>query len=306
MDVENEKESAAIPRIEPSPFLILLLLATATLLGTILGSALAIEWSEAYGFDLKTALYSLNEQSPRSLRDVIRIANLLNHVATFTLPALLVAFVFYKRKWISFLKLDKFPNIGLLGVGILFVIASFPFAQVSYWLNQQLPLPEWAKTMEETTGTLVKGLLVMDTPGELLLNLLVIAVLPAIGEELVFRGILQQQLQRILRHPVAAIWTTAVLFSAIHLQFEGFLPRVVLGAALGYLFYWTRSLWAPILAHFFTNGIQVVAQYVTDGKLTENNLEKMEPKDWIGGAISLAIIFALGYYLMKRSRSIDH
>ena len=306
MDVEIEKEPVITPPLEPSPFLILLLLAIATLLGTILGSALAVGWSESHGFDLKTVLYSLNEQSPRPLRDVIRIANFLSHVATFTFPALLVAFVFYKRKWISFLKLDKFPNIGLLGVGILFVIASFPFVQVTYWLNQQLPLPDWAKTMEETTGTLIKGLLVMNSPGELLLNLLVIAVVPAIGEELIFRGVLQQQLQRILRHPVAAIWTTAVLFSAIHLQFEGFLPRVVLGAALGYLFYWTRSLWAPILAHFFTNGIQVVAQYVTDGKLTESNLEKLEVRDWIAGAISLVITLALGYYLTKRTRSIEH
>lgn len=302
MEVQHESTP---PDTERAPILILLLLAAATLIGTLLGSLLALGWSASQGMNLQTVINTLNEQSPRSLRDVIRVANLLNHVATFTLPALLLAFLLYKRKWINALKLDYFPPLGLLLTGILFVIASFPFVQLTYWLNHQLPLPEWARTMEETLQTMVKGLLVMDTPAELFLNLLVIAVLPAIGEELIFRSILQQQLQRIFRRPAMAIWLTAVIFSAIHFQFEGFLPRVVLGAALGYLFYWTRSLWAPILAHFVTNGMQVVTQYVTDGKLTESDIETMETKDWIAGIASLSITLALGYYLSKRKREME-
>lgn len=299
MNVQNEKEWMPLPRIDPAPFLVLLLLIAAVLVGTVLGGLLAVGWCELQGIQLQTALSGLNEQSDRPLRDAVRVANLLNHVAAFTLPALMVAFLLYRRKWASFLKLDILPSLGLLLVGIVFVIASFPFAQVTYWLNQQLPLPEWMKTMEASTQAMVKGLLVMNSPGELALNLLIIAVLPAIGEELVFRGIVQQQLQRIFRKPAMAIWITAIIFSAIHLQFVGFLPRVVLGAALGYLFYWTRSLWAPIIAHFFTNGIQVVAQYLTHGKLTENEMENMTTSNWLGGLISLMITVALGYYLSK-------
>lgn len=289
-------------RPEPSPILVLLLLAALSVLGVLLGSLLALGWSAAQGVDLQTALLELNEQSDRSLRDLVRMANLLNHIVTFSIPAILVAVLLYKRAWISYFKLDRLPKIGILLLGILFVIASFPFVQITYWLNHQFPLPEWMRQMEESTQAMVEGLLVMDSPVELLFNLLVIAVLPAIGEELVFRGILQQQLQRLLRNPAAGIWLAAILFSAIHMQFEGFLPRMILGATLGYVFYWTRSLWVSILAHFMTNAMQVVGQYVTDGKLTENDVTKLQTSDWVSGIISFIVMLALGYYLWKRNR----
>ncbi|MFN7118806.1 MAG: lysostaphin resistance A-like protein [Saprospiraceae bacterium] len=303
MEVPNEFIPPTPPtRQAPAPVVVLLLLAALSLLGVVLGSALAFGWGQMQGVNLQTAIYSLNEQSERSLRDVIRMANLLNHIVTFTFPALLVALVLYKRDWIAFLKLQHFPKLSILTVGVIFVIAAFPFVQITYWLNHQLPLPEWMREMEKTTSDMVKALLVMDSPAELLFNLLIIAVIPAIGEELIFRGILQQQLQRVLRNPVAAIWLAAILFSAIHMQFVGFLPRMVLGAALGYIFYWTRSLWMPIIAHFMMNALQVVGQYVTEGKLTENELTELKTAQWIAGFVSLLITCALGYYLWKKSK----
>lgn len=290
-------------RQEPSPLMVLLFMAVASLLGVILGSALAFGWAQTQGVNLETIISGLNEQSARSLRDIVRMANLLNHLATFTLPALLVALLLYKRDWIAFFKLNGLPSLGILFTSIFFVIVAFPFVQITYWLNHQLPLPEWMRTMEETTSDMVKGLLVMDSPTELVFNLLIIAVIPAIGEELIFRGIVQQQFQRLLRSPVLAIWLSAILFSAIHLQFVGFLPRMVLGATLGYIFYWTRSLWTPILAHFVTNAMQVIAQYVTNGKLTENELTQLKTNEWIAGFVSLLLAVALGYYLWMQNKS---
>jgi len=101
----------------------------------------------------------------------------------------------------------------------------------------------------------------VDYSYELLLNLVVIALLPALGEELIFRGIIQQKLAASWQQPQLAIWATAIIFSSIHLQFQGFFPRVLLGAALGYLFMWTRNLWIPIFAHFVFNASQILVQY---------------------------------------------
>jgi hypothetical protein len=301
MNVKDEQKPLPATSAEPTPPAVLLLLTAATLLGTVLGNLLALGWMQMQGLDAQTALYSLDENSPRSLRDAIRMANLLNHLSTFTIPALLVGLLMYRGNWLRALKLNFVPPAVLLLPALLFVMASFPFTQLTYWFNQQLPLPDWMRAMEDATEQMVKGLLVMNAPAELGFNLLIIGVVPAIGEELVFRGILQPQLQRLVRCPVAAIWLTAILFSAIHLQFAGFLPRVVLGAALGYIFYWTRSLWVPILAHFITNAMQVITQYMTNGKLTENELEHLKTSDWIMGILSFAVTFALGYYLWKRA-----
>ncbi len=304
MNFIQEQDNTTPPvRQEPSPLLVLLLLAATSLMGVMVGSVLAFGWAQLQGVNLETAMYGLKEQSGRPLRDVIRAANLFNHLATFTLPAIAVALILYKRRWIPYFQLNRLPTWGILIMGIFFVIVSFPFVQITYWLNHQLPLPEWMLQMEEATNNMVKGLLVMDSPIELWFNLLIIAVLPAIGEELVFRGIVQQQLQRLLPSPVLAIWIAAILFSAIHMQFVGFLPRVVLGATLGYIFYWTRSLWMPIVAHFTTNAMQVIAQYVTEGKLTENELTRLKTNEWIAGIGSLFLTLAMGYFLWRWSNA---
>ena len=153
--------------------------------------------------------------------------------------------------------------------------------------------------MEGEVSGMVQGLLVMESPGELLFNLLVVAVAPAIGEELVFRGVVQQQFYRIARTRGLAIWITAFLFSAVHLQFEGFLPRFLLGALLGYLFLWSKNLWIPILAHFFFNGLQVVGQYFAGETLEAMDTTQTNQPYWLAGISSLILIFWVGYYFQR-------
>ncbi len=299
MNFQNEETATSMPQT-PVPWMVLLWLLLATMLGTIVGSSLAYGWVAAQGMDFQTVVFSLNENSPLVQRNAVRMANLLNHVAAFTLPALLLGLILYRNRWIEYFKLDRFPSAILVFASLFFVIASFPFTQITYWLNKQIPLPTWSAQMEQATEGMLKGILVMNSPMELFFNLFVIAVVPAIGEELVFRGILQQQLERIFRRPALAIWVTAIIFSAIHLQFAGFLPRVVLGAALGYVFYWSRSLWVPILAHFLTNGLQIVAQYATGGALTKEETLQLDMSDWLLGIGSLILAVAVGRYLWRK------
>jgi membrane protease YdiL (CAAX protease family) len=183
------------------------------------------------------------------------------------------------------------------------MLSVFPVAQFTYWLNQQIPLPEWADTMEQKASGMLEGLMVMDSPWEFLFNLLVMAVLPAVGEELMFRGIIQQKMEEQTKNGHLAIWITAVIFSAIHFQFEGFLARMVLGAALGYLFFWTRNLWIPIAAHFLTNALQVFVRYAFADKMAEMQAEAEEAGNipWASALMGLFLVFLVGHYLQQRT-----
>ena len=143
----------------------------------------------------------------------------------------------------------------------------------------------------------------MDSPAELFFNLLVVALIPAVAEEMIFRGIVQQTLESWLKNPIYAVWVAAAVFSFIHFQFEGFLPRMVLGLVLGYLYYWTRNLWIPILAHFVNNGVQVVAAYFMPEQLESLEPEAMGSSVAIAGIISLVLTIFVAKYIIKQKNS---
>lgn len=298
-------ESSPIDNLRPRQDLtfpaswILLLLVVAILFGYLLGGALSALIAYATGTDLSDLLSGFGETSPYPDRQILRWVSLMSHIASFTLPSLGVFIFLYRKHWSQQLLLQVAPRLAAAGLSVLFILVSFPFAQTVYWLNRQLPLPEWMASMEGDVSGLVKGLLVMESPGELLFNLLVVAVVPAIGEELVFRGGVQQQFYRIVRTPGLAVWITAFLFSAVHLQFEGFLPRFLLGAMLGYLFLWSKNLWIPILAHFFFNGIQVAGQFFAGDALEALDTTQTDQPYWIAGIGSLILIFWIGYYFHR-------
>jgi hypothetical protein len=159
----------------------------------------------------------------------------------------------------------------LLVLAIMLLIN--PFIIFIYEWNMSLSLPDWMMNYDEKAEELTRLFLQMNSLGDLAFNLLVIAIVPAIGEELLFRGYLQQTFTKWLGKPHVAIIITAVLFSAIHMQFQGFLPRFALGIVLGYLLYWSDSLWLPIIAHLLNNVIAVTFAYpaLSDYEyLTEN------------------------------------
>lgn len=287
------------------PLTILFLLIVAVFFGSLVGSGFVFALSTARGIELQQLLTTLDENSSLSTRNFVRLANLISHLFTFTIPSLVVAYIFFRRRWASFLQLDRSPQSQNILLSIFFILAAFPIAQTTYWINQQLPIPEWAQEMETSATGMLKSLLVMESPLELLFNLLVVAVLPAIGEELLFRGIIQRNLERLSGRPHLAVWLAGAIFSAIHLQFEGFIPRLILGAALGYLLYWTRNLWVPIAAHFIFNGMQVAAQYVLEGKVESLDLEEVQDPQWGAFAMGLAVIFGTGYYIRKNSEGTD-
>ena len=146
----------------------------------------------------------------------------------------------------------------------------------------------WAREQEDLLAKMTNVVTSFDTVGSLFTALFVMAVLAAIGEELVFRGMIQNELWRGSDNIHVAIWATAIIFSAIHMQFFGFIPRVLLGALFGYLYYWSGNLLVPIAAHFVNNTFGVVMRYLYNIKVISTDVEDVESAPW-----SLVIVCAI-------------
>ena len=151
---------------------------------------------------------------------------------------------------------------------LLLFLLSYPFVSFLTKWNSGMQLPVWMsgieaymRTMEDAAMETTMKLLSAQTPLFLIFNLVVVAGLAAFSEELFFRGALQQFLYEKFRNEHAPVWISAFLFSLIHFQFFGFLPRMMLGVILGYLFYYSRNLWIAIIFHFVNNATVIVLYY---------------------------------------------
>ncbi|MBX2876502.1 MAG: CPBP family intramembrane metalloprotease [Saprospiraceae bacterium] len=301
--MEPQTLSTATRSVRMPLLMILAFLFIGMIVGTLLASLVNLLISEIWGIPI-SSMVNINADTPFGERQFFRTLNLVSHVLTFTLPGLATAYLFYKRKWWEKLALNIQPQGFFIVAGIVWLMVSFPFAQWSYWFNQQLPLPSWATSLEGQAEAMIAGLLNMESIGELIFSLLVMAVAPAVGEEIIFRGILQKEFEGRMRNPHVAIWAAAVIFSGFHMQFEGFLPRLILGALLGYLFYWSRNLWIPIIVHLFYNGIQIIAYYSYGAALDEMAAESEMPNLFLSlGSLVLFIIG--GWYLAKHSKTLE-
>ncbi len=205
---------------------------------------------------------------------------------------------------------DTKINPALLLTVFLLMLFATPLFEWVALMNQKMNLPVslkelevWMKAKELEAGELTKKLLTMKSYGDLAINLLMIAVIPAIGEELFFRGGLQNALGQWFKNHHVAIWTTAIIFSAIHMQFYGFFPRMLLGALFGYLLVYGKSMYLPILGHFLNNGSAVVMAFVLQkqGKSLEN-LDQISSFNASGYLISAIITLALLFYFFKQTK----
>lgn len=261
----------------PSPGLVMLTQLGLFILGSGIGALLYGVIAQLTGWDISL---SLMPDSPAANRWQIRIQLGLGHLAGFCASGLFTAWLFYRpaagsgSSWPVYLRINRKPDWTIVALALLLMMACTPFVLFTLQLNQQIPMPEVFKLAEAQADQVLKGLLNMESPAELIGNLLLIAVLPAIGEEIVFRGIVQQQLMRVITSPVAALVVAAVIFSLAHFQMEGFIPRMVLGLILGWLYWKSNNLWVPSIAHLFNNGAQVLGQYLHKQGLSSVNLEE--------------------------------
>ncbi len=191
----------------------------------------------------------------------------LQNIVMFILPAWVAALLIWGKPATS-LRIHKAPKLmELLCAAVLLVVAMPMLNGLVEW-NEAMHLPkalsgieQWMREQEELAATTTESLLQIGSLSQFLLVVLGIGVLTGMGEEFVFRGALQQILQGRSRQAHVAIWVSAFLFSAIHLQFFGFFPRLLLGALFGYLLVWSGNLWIPIFAHALNNSLVVCSIY---------------------------------------------
>lgn len=238
-----------------------------------------------------------------------RVVQTISSLGLFLLPAIGMAlFCDASPRHYLFLHRVNDERVWLLVLASMFLIAA-PINFIAM-LNQQMELPtfmapveQWMRSQEDLAQQLTQNMIGDGTPQLLAINLIVMALCPAITEEFFFRGALQRLIGKWNPNPHFVIWNAAILFSAFHLQFYGFIPRMLLGAYLGYLLLWTRSIWIPIFAHFINNATAVIG--MSDKNLRESALVTGEiPTDQIfqygiAAAISLILFIFLNQYLKK-------
>ena len=235
---------------------------------------------------------------------VMKWLQLIQTAFTFVLPAFLLAH--FVGQGVSYLKFTPIRSSLMWFCVILLMPLALPAVNWLKSLNDMVVLPHfmsgvelWMQQMEHQSELLTEKFLSVSSYSALALNLLVMAAIPALGEELFFRGILQTVLgEKLNRH--LAVWITAFIFSAIHLQFYGFLPRFLLGAALGYLFLFSGSIWASIVAHFINNALAVVLFFLTfNGYLTFDMDALGTQNTWWLGFLSLTLVCLIFYRLNR-------
>ena len=232
-------------------------------------------------------------------RFYLRWTLFLSHIFQFILPGLLISYFTIKAfnnkiqyKW-SF-------DFKIAGLSIILLLVSLPFLQFTQWFNTIIPIPESLMDMEDSTNAMLKVILTMDNIWELVITTILVGVTPAFGEEYLFRGLIQKQLNRVIDNPHIGIWITAIAFSAMHMQFNGFLPRLFLGLGLGYIFYWSKNLLVPIVIHFLFNTSQVVFQYIYKLDLDTVHSDSFEDLTWYSVLISATLMGLTIYYIIQR------
>jgi len=233
---------------------------------------------------------------------LLKYLQIVQSVFLFIVPSVIFPFFITKNPgtWLQVKRRISWQTAILISLLMIFM---FPVTNFFAEFNQTFHFPNfmeniytWMLQKEEQLATLTKQFLKGNNTGELILNIFMIALIPAIGEELLFRGVLQKIFSNWTKNIHWGIFLSAFLFSAIHMQFLTFLPRFFLGAVFGYLLVWTHSLWAPILAHFLNNGIAVVISYLTQQQNIEKNIEQIGQSNnffWTSLVNSFIIIIIL-------------
>jgi hypothetical protein len=250
-----------------------------------------------FGFSQVLGLLNGVDMNDRVTISMLKFFQISQSVSLFIVPSLLVACLLYDHP-VQVLCLDRPVPLFPVLLVILLVFLINPFINFMNGLNSQLHLPEWLEGLEtwmrnaeDTAAKLTDAFLKVDTLWGLAFNVFMIAVLPALGEELIFRGVIQKIMTEMTRSQHWGIWIAAAFFSALHMQFFGFIPRMLLGAMFGYLLVWSGSLWLPILAHFVNNAMAIIAMYFIDKGLINSSVEDFGSglENWFYALPSLVI-----------------
>ncbi|RLD70841.1 MAG: hypothetical protein DRJ29_06110 [Bacteroidetes bacterium] len=261
-----------------------------------------------YGFSISDVL-ALGAYDDSRYVAASKMIQMLGSVGTFIIPAFLFSYLF-DGDFFSYYKFRNPTGMAPMLLVILMMVSVIPFINYMAEINLKMEIPiraldQLLRTLESTAEEMMVAFTATKSFGGLLMNLLMIGVIAAVGEELIFRGLIQRLMTQMIKNPHLAILITALLFSAFHFQFFSFLPRFVLGLVLGYLMYYGQSIWYPILAHFVNNAMGVIYYYFNSRGSADDMLEEIGTSTLIpvAAVISLALFLffvVLWYYQTER------
>lgn len=278
------------------------------LLFMVLSLVIAIPF---FGLDSMLSIPNIDELDNPDIIRVLKYFQVVQSVGVFIVPPFILAWLFH-GKIAGYLFLDKQVNFSSVFLVLVLSVAASPFVNFIGEMNENMQFPEWLsgvenwmKNAEDKAAEITVAFLQVETIGGLAFNIFMIAFLPAIGEELLFRGVIQRIFTNWTRNYHWGIWISAFLFSALHLQFYGFVPRLFLGVLFGYLLVWSGSIWLPIIAHFINNGVAVVAMYMIDKELLSPEIEEIgsTSDSYYMAVISLVLIVV--FMLMIKRQNDD-
>ena len=288
-------------------FSLFIVLAT-FLITFILGFLIAIPIFHINIYDLTNILTDYND--PDNIR-FLKYLQTIQAIGLFIVPAFIIGYLFHSKSS-EYLKFNERITSRYIVFTIIILLASVPIINSLAILNGNMQLPDfmaglenWMKEKEMSAGALTESFLRMDSIGSLVFNLIMIGILPSIGEELIFRGVFQRLFAEWTKNIHWGIIIAAFLFSAMHMQFYGFLPRLMLGVLLGYLFYWSGSIWVPILGHFVNNAAAVIFYYFYADEITRD-IETFGASEgsFVFLIIGIAIVAPLLYYFYKENKKL--
>jgi membrane protease YdiL (CAAX protease family) len=256
-----------------------------------------------FGTDV-ISLLSAPDYSSASVVNALKVLQILNMVGGLLLPSIIYLWLCTPETEKPF-SLNTSPSSITVVLSFLLIVLAQPLIGWANELNSYLTLPEGLSSIEnwmknaETQGELITEAFLSTTSiTGLLLNVFMISILPAFAEEILFRGALASLFKTWTQNIHIAVFLSSLIFAAIHLQFYGFLPRFLLGMALGYLFFWSGSLWLPIAAHFTNNFLTVMVEFLYRKGSITTNAENfgMNNAAWLT-AISIIGVSGILYYM---------
>lgn len=264
-----------------------------------------------FGTDSLLQLTGIADLSdPQSIR-ILKYFQVTQSFGLFIVPSLVLAWLFHGRV-AEYLLLNKKSASPSLMMVIALVFFSLPLVNFIAEWNSRMEFPAflegvelWMKNAEERATVLLEAFLKVESVGGLLFNLFMVAVLAGVGEELLFRGVIQRIFTGWTRNHHWGIWISAILFSALHMQFYGFVPRMLLGVMFGYLLVWSGSMWLPVIAHIFFNAISVVGIYLIDKGILTPEFEEIGASSgsYYLAVISLALVLLLLLLIRNENRN---
>ncbi len=278
--------------------------------GITLSIILILAGMPIFGTDLKVLEKSATALSSNDFA-FLRYLLIIQDISLLIIPSIIILGLMKSESAARLTEL-KIPQVKEVGLVVILTFCIFPITGFTGQINSAMHLPGWLSGVEhwmiekeEKADNLIDLLVASNTFWVMILNLLTIALIPAVAEEMIFRGVFQKIFYNLFKSGHMAIWFTSFLFSTIHFQFFGFIPRFILGLVFGYLFFWSGTLWLPVISHFVNNAFPVMLAYIQGMEKFNSPSDTPLWKQAIELPLPIVISLVILFYFRNKSNNSD-